>query len=71
MASTSVTELDHLYFPQFYNEGTRMVQMEDFVMAEEDDEEIGDDPEETIQEITTPPAVSTLPAAETSQNQEM
>ena len=48
-----------------------MVQMEDFVMAEEDDEEIGDDPEETIQEITTPPAVSTLPAAETSQNQEM
>lgn len=36
----------------------------------EGDEEIGDDPEEAIQEITTPPAVSTLPAA-TSQNQEM
>ena len=36
----------------------------------EDDEEISDDPEEGIQEITTPPAVSTLPV-ETRHNQEM
>jgi len=53
----------HLNFPQFYHEeGTRAVQVEDFVMPEED-EESGDDPEDSILEV---PAVATLPN-ETSQ----